>query len=242
MRILVTGSNGFIGKNMIPYLESLGHIVHGYEWGDPGYSLHGIDRVIHLGAISNTTATDTTQLITQNYLFTKELVWGCEKRDIPIQISSSASVYGTDNTTFKEFCRSNAFKTTIQLFRYFNVYGPNEEHKGDQASPHTKFTHQATTTGVIKVFEGSEHYRRDFIAVKDIIDLHVRFFKVPGSGIWNFGSGTATSFEKVAQDIAYQHNAKVIYVPMPDTLKQSYQKFTQANMTHTLDTLHQFNA
>ena len=99
------------------------------------------------------------------------------------------------------------FNIKIQGFRYFNVYGEGEEHKGDQASPYTKFTYQAKDNGVIKVFEDSNNYLRDFVCVDDICKLHEKMFDVDQSGIFNVGTGILVSFETVAQTIANKHGA-----------------------------------
>lgn len=261
MKVLVTGHKGFIGQNMVKHLEAKNIEWVGYEWGEPDYSLNGIDRVIHLGAISDTTYTDTRQLLIQNYYFTETLINDCNRGGIPIQIASSASVYGTDNTTFREsdfpapknhyawskylveeFCNTHQFDVPVQVFRYFNVYGPGEDHKGDQASPHHKFRQQVTENSTIKLFEGSDNYKRDFIHVNDICDYHTRFFNVDMSGIWNLGTGVATSFQDVADTIANEYNGMIELIPMPINLLSSYQALTKADMSLTLDTLKEYEA
>lgn len=261
MKVLVTGYKGFIGQNMTTYLEKENIEWVGYEWGELDYDLTGIDRVIHLGAISSTTYTDTRQLLIQNYYFTKSLIHDCDRFGIPIQIASSASVYGTDNTTFKEsdipapknhyawskylveeFCNTHQFDIPVQVFRYFNVWGPHEDHKGDQASPLHKFRKQAMENGVIRLFEGSENYRRDFVHVDTICSLHTRFFNVPISGTWNFGTGVDTSFRTVADSISMEYNASIELIPMPDNLLASYQAFTKADMNLTHETLKEYEA
>lgn len=245
MRILITGYKGFIGQNMVKALAH--HDLDLCEWGDK-YSLYGIDRVIHLGAISDTRCDDWVALRKQNVGFTITLMERCQKYGIPIQIASSASVYGPNNTTFKEsdpvapsnlYAESKAlieqyFKTMrpgspVQLFRYFNVYGPHEDHKGDQASPFHKFREQAKT-GVIKLFEGSQDFKRDFVPVEKVIDVHQRFFNIFESGIWNIGTGKTMSFEDVARLAISEIPAKIQYIPMPKNLT-GYQKYTCADTT-----------
>lgn len=253
MKILVTGHKGFIGQNMVKYLEERNHEVVGYEWGDGPYSLKGVDQVIHLGAISHTTTANVPQLLEQNYYFSIHLLQKCSVEGIPIQVASSASLYGPSNTTFREedrpeprnhyawskFMVEEYFNThpstnTVQFFRYFNVYGPHEDHKGLQASPHHQFLTQARQRGVIEVFEGSENYKRDFVPVDYITHLHERFFTINKSGIWNFGTGLATSFLDVANKISKATNSVIKFIPMPENLKYHYQKFTKAN-TDKLD-------
>ena len=209
MRILVTGHRGFIGQNMVKALSD--HELALCEWGDQ-YSLHGVDRVIHLGAISDTRCQDWSALLEQNVNFSIALIDQCQQHGIPIQIASSASVYGPNNTTFCEddpvapanlyarskamvesYCREMKPTSPVHVFRYFNVYGPHEDHKGDQASPFHKFREQAKT-GTIRIFEGSSGFKRDFIHVDRVIDVHKKFFKVDESGIWNVGTGETLSF------------------------------------------------
>jgi ADP-L-glycero-D-manno-heptose 6-epimerase len=123
------------------------------------------------------------------------------------------------------------FQIKIQGFRYFNVYGPGEEHKGEQASPYTKFTRQAKENNVITLFEDSENYKRDFVCVEDVCRVHEKMFDSAATGIFNVGTGTATSFETVASAIANKHGAAIHRIPMPDNLKSQYQKYTCADLT-----------
>jgi ADP-L-glycero-D-manno-heptose 6-epimerase len=123
------------------------------------------------------------------------------------------------------------FNILVQGFRYFNVYGQLEDHKKDQASPYTKFTKQAKENGVINVFENSSEYKRDFVCVEDLCQVHEKMLNVDKSDIWNIGTGNPVSFETVATAIAKKHNATIKYVPMPDSLKAQYQKFTSADLT-----------
>lgn len=243
MRILITGHKGFIGQNMVNALSKYHQIV-GYEWGDEPYSLDGIDRVIHLGGISSTTCTDEQAIKAQNYNYSVTLIEECVRRNIPIQIASSASVYGTKNTTFVEtdevdpqtlyakskaaiesFCGGLKASSPVQLFRYFNVYGPHEEHKGNQASPQHKFQKQLNELGYIKLFKGSENFYRDFVPVESVIDVHEAFFDVNESGIWNVGTGVPQSFFDVALSIT----DNIEWIEMPKELESGYQKYTCAD-------------
>lgn len=249
MKILVTGYKGFIGQNMVNALTKEYDVV-GYEWGEKFPSLYDIDYVIHLGAISSTTYKDVTQLLKQNYFFTVDLLEQCNTYLIPVQFASSASVYGVNNRTFneedlvdprnlyswskvmvEEFVKCSKWNIPIQIFRYFNVYGPHEEHKGSQASPFCQFRQQALKTGKIKLFENSGSYFRDFVHVDQVIDVHKKLLGVNRSGIWNLGTGKSRSFQSVANEIAKEFNAEIEYVKMPEELKHSYQEFTEANLT-----------
>ena len=254
MHILITGYKGFIGQNMVKGLE--GHDLTLYEPEDGYCLLDGVDRVIHLGAISQTTCTDWAALVRYNYKFTVDLIQRCQNRRIPLQIASSASVYGIENSTFREsdpcapanlyamskrmveeYVERIKLKSSVQLFRYFNVYGPHEDHKGNQASPFHKFKQQAKT-GKIELFAGSEHFCRDFIPVEEIINLHQRFFDVDESGIWNFGTGKTITFLEIAKMIAKDSGAEVVEIPMPEELLNTYQKFTKADICKLNKTLY----
>lgn len=249
MRILITGYKGFIGQNMVKALSH--HDLSLYEWGDETYQLDGIEHVIHLGAISDTRCRDWNALKRQNVDFTIDLMERCQALEIPLQISSSASVYGLKNTTFKEtdipdpanmYAQSKSMiedyfsqmqpTSPIQLFRYFNVYGPHEDHKGDQASPFHKFKLQSVE-GCIRLFEGSDNFKRDFVPVETVIDTHKDFFNIRESGIWNIGSGVARSFLSVAEEIG----GPIEFIPMPEDLRSSYQGFTKANLDKLIETI-----
>ena len=255
MKILVTGSNGFIGQNMVNALKEK-HEVSTYEWGQQYPLLDGFDWVVHLGAISSTTASDIRQIVTQNIESSIYLYEDCIKQNVNFQFASSASVYGRDPTSFKEdadldpyshYARSKAlFENYIkirkapivtQVFRYFNVYGPNEDHKGDQASPYTKFLKQAKETGKVKLFKNSEYFYRDFIHVDKITEYHQRFFSIQKSGVWNVGTGFEKSFYEVALSICKETGASIEWVDMPEKLKKGYQNFTRADTTKLWRTL-----
>ena len=153
------------------------------------------------------------------------------------------SPYAWSKYIFDKYVESktsnNQYKINVQGFRYFNVYGPGEDHKGDQASPYHKFTNQAKETGVIKLFEGSDKFLRDFVPVEYVVDVHKKFFKINESGIWNIGTGEAKSFEQVAREIALKHNAIIKYIPMPDNIKLHYQAYTKADVTKLNKTLNE---
>lgn len=261
MKILLTGHKGFIGQHMLLALLLRNHDVSVYDWGDDESALDitnkKYDRVIHMGAISSTTETDIAKLIKQNYSFSILLFNRCMSNQIPFQFSSSASVYG-DSTTFNEedtpsplneYARTkylfeeymrpymdNTYEehTPVQAFRYFNVYGPEgEEHKGKQASPFYQFKKQYEETGKVKVFEGSENFRRDFIHVSEVVDTHLKFLDITESGIWNVGTGKTMSFMEVAK----KFTDKIETIPMPENLKLHYQKYTCADMTKLNKTL-----
>jgi ADP-L-glycero-D-manno-heptose 6-epimerase len=258
MKILITGYKGFIGQNMVNALKDE-HQLSFYEWNDDPPEIEGLDWVIHLGAISSTTEKNVEKVMKQNHDFSCIMLMACQLNGVNLQYASSASVYGLDTKDFREdaalnptspyswskylfdkHIKSQKFENIrVQGFRYFNVYGPHEDHKGDQASPYHKFEQQAKTTGVIKLFENSDNYYRDFVPVETVIDMHKKFFDVDESGIWNIGTGIARSFQDIAEEIAKKYNAKIEYIPMPESLKGQYQKYTCADMTKTLKSLSQ---
>jgi ADP-L-glycero-D-manno-heptose 6-epimerase len=255
MEILVTGHEGFIGSNMTKRLYDLGHIVDGYEWGDSYPDLKKYEKVIHMGAISSTTETDVEKIMKQNYEFSVELLNKCDFWDIDFQFSSSASIYGLQSNfteispvdprtpyawskyLFERYVTSKKWNNRVQCFRYFNVYGEGEDHKGSQASPFHQFTKQAKELGEIRVFKNSETYRRDFISVEDVIDTQIKFLNKGVSGIFNIGTGKTLSFLDVATKIANQYNVDIVEIDMPEQLKHSYQVYTCADMTKTNDVL-----
>jgi ADP-L-glycero-D-manno-heptose 6-epimerase len=252
MKILLTGHKGFIGSHMLKALQAHGHQVAVYEWGDILPSVMEQDWVIHMGAISATTERNVEKVMTQNYDFTVQLYEACHTFGVNFQYSSSASVYGLVST-FREdaeldprtpyawskylterYIQQHPMGARAQIFRYFNVYGPEgEEHKGSQASPYAQFKRQAETTGQIQVFEGSDKFLRDFVPVSRIVDTHLKFLTVKESGIWNVGTGQPRSFMEVAKEF----DVPVTTIPMPEILQDSYQKYTCADMTKTQQTL-----
>jgi ADP-L-glycero-D-manno-heptose 6-epimerase len=249
MKILITGYKGFIGQNMTKTLAD--HELSFYEPREELPNVEGLDWVIHLGAITSTTETNVDLIIEHNYDFSRWLVNECRIHKVNFQYSSSASVYGPvkaftetvpcypqspyawSKYLFDRYINKQADKwdIIIQGFRYFNVYGPHEDHKGDQASPYHKFEKQAKETGVIKVFEGSEDFLRDFVPVEKVCDVHKQFLNIKQTGIWNLGTGVATSFEVVANSIAAKYNATVEHIPMPENIKKQYQTYTCADLT-----------
>jgi ADP-L-glycero-D-manno-heptose 6-epimerase len=249
MKILITGYKGFIGQNMVNALKD-DHELSLYEWGDQVPEFEDLDWCIHLGAISSTNERDVEKVMRQNHDFSCMLLVACQINKVNLQYASSASVYGLVSSfreeaqpsaqspyawskyLFDRHVKSQKFNDiVVQGFRYFNVYGPHEDHK-DQSSPHHKFTQQAKETGRIKLFDESDKFCRDFVPVETVIDVHKKFFNVRESGIWNVGTGVATSFESVAKGIAKKYNAKIDYIPMPDDIKNQYQKYTCADLTN----------
>jgi ADP-L-glycero-D-manno-heptose 6-epimerase len=252
MKILVTGYKGFIGSHVYQGMIDHGHDVVGYDYDESHGCLPYVgeyDTVIHLGAISSTTEMDINKIFVHNYDFSIKLYRECVAYRVNFQYASSASVYG-DLTEFKEDGDARPLnpyawtkfmfdkfvteveqtsKIDVQGFRYFNVYGTNEEHKGEQASVFTKFQHQAKDLSKITLFKDSDQFKRDFVCVNDIVEIHKQMLWKHVSGVYNVGTGVATSFQKVGELFSKKLNVDIDYIDMPDNLKNQYQKFTKAD-------------
>jgi ADP-L-glycero-D-manno-heptose 6-epimerase len=255
MRVFITGVEGFIGQNFIRSLPD-DWIVSSYDLIDNpdlrprDLDIEGNDWVIHLGALSSTTEKDARRVMDLNLAWSIELAEECEKYGVNLQWSSSASVYGnkyrcpvnekhecrplnlyaSSKYFFEEYMKSRNPGIIWQGFRYFNVYGPHEDHKGSQASPYQQFARQARETDVIRVFEGSENYKRDFIHVDHVIDVHLKMLEKDASGIFNLGTGSPRSFLDVARDVALLYNSRIETIPFPEHLRPHYQEYTHADM------------
>lgn len=215
--------------------------------------LRYVTQVFHFGANSNTTEWDGELLIKQNYNFTIELIKNCIAQNIPVSYSSSASVYGNGDGPLNLYAYSKYLvdkwvakkikensKLRIQGFRYFNVYGPNEWHKGSQASPFYQFEQQALDTGEIRIFEGSENFKRDFVPVEHLCEVQYSMSRVIESGIFDLGLGKQMSFKDVAEIIATKHNAKIVTVPFPAHLKDHYQYNTIADISKVENAINKY--
>lgn len=248
--ILVTGSEGFIGKNLCAFLEAKGLSVSKFDrktHENPLPNLKGIDAVIHLGANSSTTEKDLAKIIKENFIFSVDIYRMCQENRIRFQYASSASVYGSSKDFQEEqFCiplSPYAYskymfdvwlmnqKYPYQGFRYFNVYGNCEEHKGNQSSPISKFIQCAKKENKIRIFEKSDQYLRDFVSVDDVCEMHWKFLQRQGlSGVWNIGTGSPISFEHVAKIIQNKFNCEIETIPFPENLKGQYQEYTCADL------------
>ena len=234
-----------------------------------------IAAVFHEGACSDTMETDGRYMMDNNYRYTVSLFDYCQAEEISFLYASSASVYG-GGTVFKEersfegplnvygyskflfdqYVRRNWKNLTAQVagFRYFNVYGPREQHKGRMASVSFHLFNQYMATGKVRLFEGSGGYengeqRRDFISVDDVVKVNLHFLDNPDqSGIFNVGSGRAQSFNDVAVATvnacrraqgeteltldALRQQGILEYIDFPEALKGKYQNFTQADIAN----------
>ena len=259
-RVLITGGGGFIGGNLAAYLSHRNYDVTKFDitLGDSGLpDLINQDIVIHLGGNSDTTEDNIEKILEQNFEYSTMLYELCELYEIKFQYASSASVYGISKTfNESDFCKPlspYAFSKYMfdcwlmnqnypyQGFRYFNVYGLGEEKKANQASPISKFIKQAQTNGHIEIFENSEKYKRDFVSVDDVCEMHFRMLKSNASGVFNVGTGDPISFRDVADIVKSNSHSVIKEIPMPKELKGQYQKFTKADNSKILEIIGEYD-
>ncbi len=258
MRLLVTGHEGFIGRNMTSWLnQEEGWEIEGYEW-DPKSrpDVSNYDWVIHLGAIADMTCTDVESIMRQNLEFSQWLFNECNTHGVNLQYASSSSVYG-DTKDFSETAQclpqtpyawskylfdrwvfQQPINIYVQGFRYFNVYGKYMHLRGNRANAIVKWRNQARKEGKITVWENAEHIKRDWTWVGDVCKLHIDFIKtVNGSGIWNCGAGLAHSFLDIAEEIAEIEDVPIEFVPVPAVEMTRFRHTTKADLTHLKATI-----
>lgn len=241
--IILTGAQGFIGKN---FLKKLNEPVIEVEQDNAYKFISLFDKwdkvslILHQGAISSTIEKNINTLHHYNVAFTLFLFNKAIEYKIPVKYASSASVYGNTQGQINPlnyyaisklqmdyFVQDNIDKFFhIQGFRYFNVYGEGEEDKGDQASPVSKFEKQIQETGKLKLFEGSDKFLRDFVCVNDVVDVVLN--NTNPSGIYDLGTSKPVSFQHVAECVAKKYNGEIEYIPFPEHLKGKYQNYTCA--------------
>ena len=243
--IILTGNNGFIGKafdNKLNHKDLYRVEAEGaFKFLEEYEDWDNVELILHQGAISSTIETDVEKIYKYNIDFSIKLFEKAIEYKIPVKYASSASVYGKMLTGIINPLNFYAIsKVTVdywvqdhidefllvQGFRYFNVYGKGEDHKGNQASPVQKFTEQIKEDGKLKLFEGSHKFQRDFICVDDIVNIVLDNDKP--SGIYDLGTSNPTSFQEVAELIATKYNGEIEYIPFPDHLKGKYQAYTCA--------------
>lgn len=233
-----------------------------------------VKAVFHQGACSDTMETDGRYMMENNYAYSRHLLDWCQAQKVPFIYASSASVYGGGRVfreareheaplnvygyskfLFDQVVRRRLARRTAQIagFRYFNVYGPREAHKGRMASVAFHFFDQYLAEGRVRLFEGSAGYGpgeqvRDFVSVEDVVRVNLHFLDHPElSGIFNVGTGRAQSFNDVAcatinairrsrgeaaMTLAELGAAGAIqYIEFPAQLVGKYQSFTQADLT-----------
>ena len=290
--IMVTGGAGFIGSNLNAALARAGHEVILVDWlGKEGKwrniahhtpaviiapesleafleSAPPIEMVFHLGAISETTATDADQVWHTNVILSTILWSWCATNNVRLVYASSAATYGDgtagfddDLATLDRLKPQNLYGWSKHVFdqrvagavaaggatppqwvglKFFNVYGPNEYHKGrmisvvkvkhdDILAGHAPKLFRSTTPGMA---DGQQ--MRDFIWIDDVIDVMLWLLATPHvNGLFNLGTGNARSYEHLAAAVCRAADVPVRaeFIDMPAALVGHYQSFTQANMT-----------
>ncbi len=232
-----------------------------------------VAAILHQGACSDTMETDGRYMMRNNYRYSVALLDWCQNNDVPFLYASSAAVYGGAGVfreerefeaplniygyskfLFDQHVRRMLPERTAQIagFRYFNVYGPREQHKGRMASVVWQFRNQYASEGRVRLFEASGGYaageqRRDFVFVDDVVKVNLDFLDHPErSGIFNLGSGKAATFNSVAaatinacrqgagdsrRSVAeLVADSAITYVPFPAMLAGKYQSFTEADL------------
>lgn len=257
-----------VGCRIADYLDKREFLRH-LESGN----LPRLTAVLHQGACSDTLQLDGRYMMDNNYAYSKAVLAHCQAVRAPLLYASSAAVYGASETfaeqpanerplnvygysklLFDDYLRRRLadLAAPVTGFRYFNVYGPGEAHKGRMASVARQFFLQYREHGRVQLFRGSGGYadgeqRRDFVAVSDIARVVLHFLDHPVSGVFNLGSGEAASFNRVAQAVintcraaagepALELPALVAagalrYVDFPPGLAERYQSYTQADLT-----------
>jgi ADP-L-glycero-D-manno-heptose 6-epimerase len=228
--------------------DFIASIVAGDDMGD-------VDAIFHEGACSSTTEWDGKYMMDNNYQYSKDILHFCLDRRIPFLYASSAAtyggridnfiedrqyeqplnVYGYSKFLFDQYVREILPQADSQIcgFRYFNVYGPREGHKGSMASVAFHLNNQIKAGEDPKLFSGSENFKRDFIYVGDIADVNLWFWQNGVSGIFNCGTGRAESFQAVADAVVdFHQSGPVQYIEFPEKLKGRYQAYTQADLTN----------
>jgi ADP-L-glycero-D-manno-heptose 6-epimerase len=245
--IALTGAGGFIGSVVLGYLNKQGitdvvlfdDLPNTDQYknliGKQYISLHSseemfhspddVECVIHIGANSNTLERDWSNLYKTNVLSTRKWNQFCIRNNIPFIFTSSAAVYGNGNGPLNQYAFSKlTSETEIDgvVLRLFNVYGPNEYHKGRMASTLYHWSQQDELT----LFNNSIDYIRDFIYVEDVAKVIHHFIQNYKPGIYDIGTGVGVSFDTVADIVGKRKQ----YIEMPNDLKAQYQTNTCADL------------
>ena len=287
-KILVSGGAGLIGSNLIHQLNKIGiesiwvvdRIAHSSKWkhlvplkfrdyievedfskSTCGFIPTGLDYIFHLGACSNTTETDATYFIHNNFEFSKVLAQFAVEQNKHFIYASSAATYGNeegDDSTVMGWNPLNLYGYSKQLFdmwahkegildkitglKYFNVFGPNEEHKGNMKSVALKAFESIQKDGVVKLFKSYRddiadgEQRRDFIYVEDAARMTIKLAQNGATGIFNIGSGVASTWNELANNVIKTlGKGEIQYVNMPVEMRDKYQYCTCANMSKYYD-------
>jgi ADP-L-glycero-D-manno-heptose 6-epimerase len=223
-----------------------------------------VEAIVHLGACSDTTVTDRDWVMQVNTQYTQRLWEWCSRSQRPLVYASSAATYGDGSAGYDDrpapdrYCPLNLYGESKHLFdlwalrqsaapprwaglKYFNVYGPHEEHKGRMASVVYHGFQQIRETGTIQLFQSHRDgfpdggQKRDFVFVQDVVDATLHFLTAPASaesGLYNVGVGRARTFADLATAAfaALGLPPRIEYIPMPEDLRNRYQYFTEAKI------------
>ncbi|SDI92498.1 ADP-glyceromanno-heptose 6-epimerase [Billgrantia gudaonensis] len=226
--------------------------------GEPS-RLPPIEAIFHEGACSDTTEWDGRFMLDNNFEYSKVLLHFCQRQGIPFLYASSAAtyggsevfveapehekplnVYGYSKLLFDQYVRARWHELDSQVvgFRYFNVYGPREQHKGKMASVAYHHHTQVSAGENLKLFGAWDGYEagmqsRDFVYVGDVVDVNLWFLDHPDeSGIFNLGSGRAEPFKAIGEAVIdYYGRGEIEYIDFPEELKGRYQSYTRADIS-----------
>ncbi len=304
MKVVVTGAAGFIGSNLVAALNRAGvDEIVAVDVPDEGAGLENladlrvadyaprgvfyarfaqgafgkVEAVLHQGACSDTTASDTGYVMHNNFELSRQLLEGCVRQGTRLIYASSAATYGSSRTFTEKpesenplniyglsklrfdqhvreqlGCGGAAQARQVVGLRYFNVYGPREQHKARMASVAFHHFHQFQDSGTVRLFGayggyGPGEQSRDFIHVDDVVAINMWFLEHRDvSGIFNTGTGRAQPFNDVALTMVNTLLARqgrpslsleeavragrIEYIPFPEDLHERYQCFTQADL------------
>lgn len=225
------------------------------------------ETLLHLGACSATTERDSQYMMRNNYEFTKTLAnWSVDNEKRFIYASSAATygdgsngmedgtenleklrplnVYGYSKHLFDQYAKRNNLFDKIVGLKYFNVFGPNENHKDDMRSLVNKAFGQIRETGKLQLFKSANpayedgEFGRDFVYVKDTVEMTLHFVENRVGGLFNVGSGQMHTWNELAKAIfnALDLQPNIEFVEMPEPLRDRYQYHTQADLTKIRDT------
>lgn len=239
-----------------------------FPWLESEGARPDVEAVFHLGASSSTTETDVDYLVQNNLNYSIKLWQFCVDHEVPFIYASSAATYGDgelgfvdDPAKMPKLRAMNPYGFSKQKFddwvmaqtstppfwaglKFFNVYGPQEYHKGSQSSVVPQFVPQVQKSGKIRLFKSYRdgyadgEQKRDFVYVKDCVDVMWHLFESQRSarpGIYNIGSGQARSWNDLARSVFKAMNvspAKIEFIDMPENLRSQYQYFTEASLTN----------
>ncbi len=224
------------------------------------------DVILHMGADSSTTATDREWMMRNNFEYTRRLAEFAVENDIRLIYASSAATYGDGSAGMadgierldklkplnlygeskhlldKHAAEKGWFEKIVGL-KYFNVFGPNEDHKGDMRSLVNKAFDQISETGKLKLFHSHNdayadgEFGRDFVYVKDAVEMTLFFMENTIGGLFNVGSGKANTWNALASAIfkALDREPNLEFVDMPESIRNKYQYHTEADITRLRD-------